>query len=678
VTNYKYTNKLSKEKSLYLLQHAHNPVNWYPWGKEAFEKAKAEDKPVFLSIGYSTCHWCHVMEKESFEDEETAKIFNDNFVCIKVDREQRPDIDSVYMRVCQLLTGSGGWPLSIFMTPDQKPFYAGTYFPKNSRHNILGLTDILNFIAEKWKTNKEELIASGNKLTEILNEEYESKNGIIKENVDEILIDKAFVQFAEAFDKINGGFGGAPKFPSPQNLMFLIYYSQIKNNTAALEMVEHTLTQMYRGGIFDHIGFGFCRYSTDEKWLAPHFEKMLYDNALLLMCYLDLFQVTHKRFYKIIAMKIIDYITRQMTDASGSFYSAQDADSEGIEGKYYLFYKSEIIKLLGVDDGERFCNYFDITNEGNFNRANIPNLLKNKLYDVIDANIEKLIVNVYTYRNSRANLLTDDKIITSWNCMMIIAFAKAYKILGFEIYLKTAQKAQQAIEKYLTDENGLIYGSIREEKVSGYGHLDDYAYYIMALIELYEATYEAYYLKKAIEVYNKMQDQFFDYQNGGYYLSGKQNENLIMRPKDLYDGAVPSGNSVAAYVLVKLSRLTGNMDIENAAIKQINFMAYNAKEYPMGYSFFNIALIKEFNASKELVVVVKTNEEKEYLRKLLNNKFYANLTVIIKNADDNELNEVAPYTASYGLKNDKTTFYICENKTCSAPFNDLLLLEKKL
>lgn len=677
--NYKYTNSLSSQTSPYLLQHAHNPVNWYPWGAEAFEKAKNEDKPIFLSIGYSTCHWCHVMEHESFEDDEVADILNEHFVSIKVDREQRPDIDSVYMRVCQMLTGAGGWPLSIFLTPDQKPFYAGTYFPKNSIHNMLGLTDLLAFIAEKWRDAREDLIASGNKITEILTEDFEHKNEILSENLDEIIIDEAFSQFAESYDKVNGGFGSAPKFPSPHNLMFLLYYSHLKNNKQALKMAEHSLTQMYRGGVFDHIGYGFCRYSTDDKWLVPHFEKMLYDNALLLLCYLDLYQITHNEPYKTVSIKIIDYILKQMTDVRCGFYSAQDADSEGIEGKYYLFSKDEIIKILGSVDGEYFCDYFDITEKGNFeNFKNIPNLLKNKSYDKTDERINALVTKVYEYRQSRMSLLTDDKVITSWNCMMIAAFAKSYKILQNENYLHIAKNAAEFIETNLTDENGLIYASERDGITSGYGHLDDYAYYIMALTELYEATYDEVYLKKSIEIYKIMQEQFYDTQNGGYYLSGKQNESLIMRPKDIYDGATPSGNSAAAYVLLKLSRLTGNADIENASKKQMNFMAYNAKQYPMGYSFFNIALIKDIYPSKELVVVTKTYEEKENIIKLLNKKFYPNLTVIIKTHDSRELDDIAPFTASYGLKNDMTTFYLCENKTCSAPFNDLDTLNDML
>ncbi len=675
----KTPNKLINEKSPYLLQHAYNPVNWYPWGAEAFEKARNEDKPIFLSIGYSTCHWCHVMEHESFEDDEVADILDDHFVSIKVDREQRPDIDSVYMRVCQMLTGAGGWPLSIFLTPDQKPFYAGTYFPKNSIHNMLGLTDLLNFITEKWTDSRMELIASGNKITEILTEEFENKSGVISENLDEIIIDEAFGQFAESYDKINGGFGSAPKFPSPHNLMFLLYYSQLKENKQALQMAEHTLTQMYRGGIFDHIGYGFCRYSTDDKWLIPHFEKMLYDNALLLICYLDLYQITHNELYKTVSIKTIEYILKQMTNSIGGFYSAQDADSEGIEGKHYLFSKDEILKLLGRIDGECFCDYFDITDKGNFEKLNIPNLLKNDRYNSEDEIMDRLIKKVYGYRASRTHLLTDDKIITFWNCMMITAIAKAFKILQNERYLKIAQNAAEFIETYLTDKNsGLICASERDGKTSGYGHLDDYAYYIMALIELYEATYDAAYLKKSVEIYKIMQEQFYDEQNGGYYLSGKQNESLIMRPKEIYDGATPSGNSVAAYILKKLSKLTGNADIENISQKQMYFMAFNAKQYPMGYSFFNIALIKDINPSKELVVVVKTDEEKENIIKMFSEKFYPNLTMIIKTHDSRELDEIAPFTASYGLKNDMTTFYLCENKTCSAPFNDLTRLSDML
>jgi hypothetical protein len=671
-------NKLINESSLYLLQHAYNPVDWYPWGNEAFEKAKSEDKPVFLSIGYSTCHWCHVMEKESFEDEEVARVFNKDYVCIKVDREQRADIDAVYMRVCQMLTGSGGWPLSIFLTPDQKPFYASTYIPKDSKYNMTGLIDLLQMISTKWKNNKTELINSGSKITELLNSQTKNKNTNLIKNIENEIIQHAYMQLAATFDEKNGGFGTAPKFPSPQNILFLIHYHQFKGSPQALEMAEKTLLQMYRGGIFDHIGFGFCRYSTDPKWLVPHFEKMLYDNALLLICYLDLFSITHKIIYKIIALKIMDYILRELTDKTGAFYSAQDADSAGIEGSYYLFSKSEIIDLLGEKEGKYFCNYFNITDQGHFENLNIPNLLNNRLYDSCDNLIEELIVKVFAYRKNRMPLMTDDKIITSWNCMMIAAFAKAYKILGQEKYLMVAINAQKIIETNLTAKNGLLYASMRNNKISGPGHLDDYAYYLFALIELYEVTFEPYFLEKSIKIYEMMQEQFLDRANGGYFLSGKDSEALIARPKETYDGAVPSANSVLAYTLAKLSSLTGKTEIENAAAKQADFMASCAKEYPAGFNFSNIAFMKRIYPSKEVVAVINSKEEAEQIKKIINRKFHPNLSALIKKAGSSNLDKLAEFSAPYELKNKKTTFYVCENNTCEAPMNDISLFERKI
>jgi uncharacterized protein YyaL (SSP411 family) len=577
-----------------------------------------------------------------------------------------------------MLTGSGGWPLSIFMTPNQKPFYAATYIPKTNRFNMTGLLDLLRMIANKWTNNKDELISSSNKITGILNNQIEDKKTVNMNTVEKEIIERAYEQLSAAYDDKNGGFGTAPKFPSPHNMMFLIYYYQMKGSKQALDMAEKTLLQMYRGGIFDHIGFGFCRYSTDSKWLVPHFEKMLYDNALLLICYLDLFLITHKLIYKIIAIKIIDYVLRQLTDKSGAFYSAQDADSDGVEGKYYLFSKSEIIKLLGEEDGSYFCRYFNITWQGNFDGFNIPNLLNNRLYDSCDELIEKLIVKVFAYRKERMSLLTDDKIITSWNCMMITAFAKAYKILGQEQYLLVARRAQKVIEDSLTSSNGVLYASMREEKISGDGHLDDYAYYLLALIELYEATFEPAYLKKSIKVYEQLQAQFLDDANGGYFLSAKDSESLITRPKESYDGAVPSGNSAASYALVRLSALTGNPAIRQAASKQLAYMSANAKEYPMGYDFFNIALMKEIYPSKEIVAITKSKEETELIKRIITKKFQPNLSVLLKTAENHELDEIAEFTASYKLKNEKLTFYICENNTCAEPINDISLFERKL
>jgi len=410
------TNRLQHETSPYLLQHAHNPVDWYPWGEEAFRKAKSEDKPVFLSIGYSTCHWCHVMAHESFEDEEAAEILNRHFISIKVDKEERPDVDSIYMAFCQAFTGSGGWPTSIFMTPDQKPFFAGTYFPKRSRGRMIGFQEVLEAIHEKWESDREALLQQADHLLSHLKQD-EAKEAALSDE----LIESAVRIYKRIYDRKNGGLGPAPKFPTPHNLLFLMTYHERYGDETCLRMAQHTLTQMYRGGLFDHIGFGFCRYSTDERYLAPHFEKMLYDNALLMMAYCQAYTITKKPLYLDIAEKTATYILREMTNPQGGFYSAQDADSEGEEGKYYLFTPEEIVRILGKKEGEAFCRHFDITPSGNFEGKSIPNLLHSAPEDKA---FEPFLEQIYAYRKERHALHLDDKILTTWNALMIAALCR--------------------------------------------------------------------------------------------------------------------------------------------------------------------------------------------------------------------------------------------------------------
>lgn len=590
-------NPLANEISPYLLQHAHNPVEWYPWGVEAFNKAKAEDKPIFLSIGYSTCHWCHVMAHESFEDDGVAEVLNKDYISIKVDKEERPDIDAVYMAVCQGMTGQGGWPLTIIMSPDQKPFFAGTYFPKMKRYNIPGILDILGAITHEWNENREELLKTGDKIINIL--KHQDKNqrktdeSELEGKISEKIIDEARDLFQNNFDNRYGGFGKSPKFPTPHNLMFLLRYYKFNQDQLALDMVEKTLHQMYRGGIYDHIGFGFSRYSTDEKWLAPHFEKMLYDNALLTIIYLETYQITGKELYKTVAENTMTYILREMTNKEGGFYSAQDADSEGVEGKYYVFTPDEIIELLGEEDGKIFNEFFDISDVANFEEGNIPNLIKNNQYESKNGKPQELISKVYEYRLMRTKLHKDDKILTSWNSLMIVAFIKAYKALGDEKYLQVAEKAVKFISEKLTYGNNRLYIRYRDGMSGGQGNLDDYSFYTWALIELYEANFDTTYLDQALKLSNIMKSNFWDEEKGGFYLTSKESESLIYRPKETYDGAMPSGNSVAGYVLIKLSKLTGTSAPKELGLKQLNFLAVRAGAYPAGYSFAMMALMME-------------------------------------------------------------------------------------
>ena len=629
------SNNLANESSPYLLQHKDNPVNWYPWGKEAFEKAKNENKPVFLSIGYSTCHWCHVMVHESFEDTETAELLNKYFVSVKVDREERPDIDSIYMSVCQAMTGGGGWPMSLFLTPEQKPFFAGTYFSKPTFQSLL------KQIHKLWQTEREKLVLSGNEI-----EKAVSRENPVQGEATRSIIDEAYSQIERSFDKKYGGFGNAPKFPMPHNLIFLMDYYRVTDKKQALDMAEYTLTQMYKGGIFDHIGGGFSRYSTDKYYLAPHFEKMLYDNALLIISYINAYAVTNNEMYKEIAERTAEYIMREMTDGQCGFYSAQDADSEGEEGKYYTFNYDEIPELLGKEAGEKFNDYYGITKHGNFEGKNIPNLLGNS---EIDNRMLEYLPKVYEYRKSRTKLHLDDKILTSWNGLMIAAFARLYRIIGDSKYLDTAEKACGFIEEKLAEGNTL-YVSYRNGRRGNLGFIDDYAFYIHALICLYEATFKQTYLDRAIELCRKAVNDFYDNKNGGFYLYGSKNEQLIMKPKETYDGAIPSGNSVMAYNLVMLSQLTDG-DFSDIKEKQLEFMAGATEDYPSGYCFYMSALLMNINPPTHIVCALADECV----------PFPVNAVVrVIEGGNEN-----------YSIVNGRTTYYVCKDNKCLPPTNDL-------
>lgn len=646
MTSTKELNRLSNEKSPYLLQHADNPVDWYPWGSDAFQKAKEENKPVFLSIGYSTCHWCHVMAHESFEDEDVAKILNEKFVSIKVDKEERPDIDSIYMNVCQTLTGSGGWPTSIFMTPEQKPFYAGTYFPKKSRLGMIGFTDLILGISKKWNENKTELVEASDEILKALNEQTSEKA-----SVSEDLVANTVSIFKKIFDETYGGFGNAPKFPSPHNLMFLMSYYRYKNDRTVMNMVEKTLLQMYKGGIFDHIGFGFSRYSTDRHFLVPHFEKMLYDNALLLLSYTIAYDITKNELYKTIAEKTVTYCLRELSHPDGGFYCAQDADSDGVEGKYYALDYDEITTLLGNNIGAKFNDYYGITKNGNFEGKNIPNLISQNTFS---NDFEEYLPKIYQYRKTRTNLHLDDKILTSWNSLMIAALAVMYRVFNDDKYIEAAKKSCCFIDNSLSDGDNLFV-SYRNGKVSSNGFLDDYAFYIYALINMYEATFEKSYLERAIKLSNKTLQSFYDKENGGFFLYGDDSEQLISKPKETFDGAIPSGNSVMTYNLIKLFAFTNDVQLEKTLESHIKYMSSATADYYTGNSFYLLSLLMYTHPQKSIVCVLNNKADKEKLKFPLN----SNVKVL-----DNP-------TGDYKLINDKTTFYVCENYSCKPPTNEL-------
>ncbi len=641
------SNRLNNEKSPYLLQHKDNPVDWYPWCDEAFEKAAKEDKPIFLSIGYSSCHWCHVFAHESFEDNEIADILNKYFVSVKVDREERPDIDSVYMSVCQAFTGSGGWPTSIFMTADKKPFFAGTYFPKTSLGRMIGFRELLLWIHDKWEKDRPLLSRQAENIIEHLKEETFSS-----ENATKSLIEDAISQFSVMYDEKDGGFGKAPKFPTPHNIIFLLSYYERYKNPRCLHMAEHTLMQMFRGGIFDHIGYGFCRYSTDKKFLVPHFEKMLYDNALLIMAYCKAYAVTKKPIYLEIAEKTAEYIASEMTSPEGGFYSAQDADSEGEEGKYYLFSPDEIIKLLGKDQGELFNRHFDISDKGNFEGKNIPNLLHSNLPKNL---FEDCLPTLRQYRKNRYPLHLDDKILTVWNSLMIAALSELYLLSHNKKHLDAAKKADEFISKNLREKDTLFV-SFRDGKRGVQGFIDDYAAYIFAQLHLYKATSDHKYIESAKFFCHKATDHFAD-TSGGFYLYGEDGETLILRPKETYDGAMPSGNSIMAYNLVRLSVLTGNDKFTQLAESQLNFMASHAIKYPAGYAMYLSALLEYYEPPIKITVVSDGKTDSTGLLKDLP-----------KNAIIIHLSEP---TEEFPLKNGKTTYYVCKKHSCMPPVNNL-------
>lgn len=686
----KQPNQLIHEKSPYLLQHAYNPVNWYPWGKEAFEKAKREDKPIFLSIGYSTCHWCHVMNKESFEDETVAKLLNEHYVSIKVDREERPDIDHIYMTVCQAMTGHGGWPLTILMTPDQKPFFAGTYFPKEDKHGRLGLISLLERVAMLWKEERAKAESTGDKMMEGI-KAYLDSSGVGEWNPE--VFDYAFEQFASQFDDLYGGFGIEPKFPRPYDLLFLLrYYKQTKEEEA-LHFVTHTLERMRRGGIFDHLGYGFSRYAVDREWLIPHFEKMLYDQALLVLAYLEAYQVTQDPFFAQVSREIFTYVLRDLRSPEGAFYSAEDADSEGEEGKFYVWTPREIKEVLGEEDGQLFCEVYEVTEEGNFENGTsvlnqihfVPEQVEENFgmsLEELEKKLEKLREKLLKARDKRVRPHRDDKILTSWNGLMIAALARGGRVLDEMEYIEAAAKAAEFIMENLTrKEDGRLLARYRDGEAAYLGYLDDYAFFIWGLIEMYEATFQGMYLKQALKLTQSMIHLFKDSEKGGFYFYGHDAEKLIARPKEVYDGATPSGNSVAAYNLLKLARLTLDEELQKEADQQLQTFAQTVEASPISHSFFLIALQFAHGAHREIVISGKPNDAhtKEMIRVV--QKAYLPNTVFAfdpRGEDPNTVKYWIPRVDGINEETEKAKAYICENFACQAPISDLSELKQQL
>lgn len=654
------SNRLSTERSPYLLQHAENPVDWRPWGPEVFEEAKRTDKPVLLSIGYSTCHWCHVMAHESFEDETVAQAVNAAFLPVKVDREERPDVDAVYMAACLAMNGSGGWPLTVLLTPDQKPFWAGTYLPKDQ------LLHLLRKAARLWREDRAGVLVTGDTLTAHLQQEGQARPGTPSRE----LVRQAVSQFAQSYDERWGGFGAAPKFPTPHNLIFLLRYAQLAKEEHAREMALHTLNNMYRGGLFDHVGGGFSRYSTDQHWLVPHFEKMLYDNALLALAYTEAFQHARCPIYGKITRRTLDYVLRELSGPQGGFCCGQDADSDGVEGKYYALTPDELAQALGGVDGLRFCQWYGITPEGNFEGKSIPNLLGQSQFNQDPEDMAALREQVYAYRLSRTALHRDDKVLTAWNGLAMAALARAGLVLDEPWYLDAARQTAEFLAEKLTTSDGRLLARWRDGDAAHPGKLDDYAFLAYGLLELYSATFDASYLTRAVGLADCLLKLFFDGERGGFYPYASNGEQLLTRTKEAYDGAMPSGNSIAALVLFRLSRLTGEMRWREAADLQLSWLAGAAEGYPAGHSFAMLACLEELWPTAELVITAQKPPEE--LRGFLREAPRLGLTVLVKTQENaGTLAALAPFTKDYPIPAQGAQYYLCQGGACAQPVDSI-------
>jgi hypothetical protein len=673
-------NHLIRETSPYLLQHAHNPVDWYPWGDEATKKARDENKPIFLSVGYSSCHWCHVMEHESFENDDIAKIMNENFVSIKVDREERPDLDDIYQKVCQMATGQGGWPLSVFLTPDQKPFYVGTYFPILDSYGRPGFGSILMQLAQAWREKPGDVKKAADNFMVNL-QQAEAVTAPAKP--ERAILDEAAVNLIQIADNTYGGFGNAPKFPNAANLSFLLRYSKISKITKFSEFVFKTLHKMGSGGIFDQIGGGFHRYSTDARWLAPHFEKMLYDNALLPIVYAEAYQLTKDPFYLDVVKKTLGFVLREMTSPDGGFYSALDADSEGEEGKYYLWSKKEITEILGKDAGV-FCLYFDVTDGGNFEGRTILNnnisasttafhfgMTEDNVRKIVEEGSQKLLA----AREKRIRPGLDDKILTSWNGLMISAFAKAYRVTDDSSYLEAATRCIEFVEKNLLSGTRLLR-TYKNGEAKLQAYLEDYAYFIGSLIDVFEITADQRYLSTATNLGFYLVEHFWDENGRGFYFTADDHEHLIIRPKNNYDLSMPSGNSVAANCMLKLYHLTQQDRFLEIATKTIESFTLAAAENPFGFGYLLNTIYLYLQNPTEITLLNTADKE---IYDLLTKKFLPE-AILVTVPTKNNLDSLSKYAFFAGKEfpSDKTTVYVCRNFTCSLPLQDAAEIEHLL
>ncbi|MDA7921942.1 thioredoxin domain-containing protein [Verrucomicrobiales bacterium] len=669
-------NRLVFSQSPYLLQHARNPVDWWPWGEEAFEQARRENKMIFLSIGYTTCHWCHVMEHESFEDEEVAALINENCIAVKVDREERPDIDEVYMQITQAITGGGGWPMTVMLTPEKHAFFAGTYFPKETVAGRPGIKKVVSELAKAWDERREEVDSTALNISEQMGQMMGGSPGA---DLDPSVFHTAFTQFGSRYDEEWGGFAMRPKFPVPPNLMFLMRYAQRADSEEALAMAEKTLTEMRRGGVYDHIGFGIHRYSTDREWLVPHFEKMLYDQAMVSTAFVEAYELTGKERYARAAREILEYVERDMTDELGGFFSAEDADSEGEEGKFYVWSTEEVVEVLGEEDSEFFMEMFRLEEEGNFidevarkkTGVNIPHL-REELLDEARDRFETLRVKLFDRREGRVHPQKDDKILTDWNGLMISAYAKAAQAFGDDNYATIATKAADFVLEKLRTEDGRLMKRYRQGEAGLAAHLEDYAFMIWGLIDLYETTFDVRYLDQAITFQNMLDEHFWDEEAGGYFTVADDGEQLIVRAKKLYGGAIPSGNAVSVGNLARLYRMTGQPAFGQRVDELIRAFSGEIGQNSMVYPLVMTWLDFHLEPGHEIVISAPTLEKAEPMIKALRNGFRPGQVVLVRTEENADaLARIAAFTETQAPENGKATAYVCRSFACKLPTTDI-------
>ncbi len=678
-------NRLIFEKSPYLLQHAENPIDWHPWGDEAFDRARREDKPVFVSIGYSTCHWCHVMEHESFEDEEVARTLNRAFVSIKVDREERPDVDATYMTVCQMMTGGGGWPLNLLLTPQRTPFFAATYLPREGRRGMPGFIPLLEKVAQMWANDRARLVQSADEvksaLERLLREEY------AEGELGETPLRGAFDDFLQNFDRQNGGFGDAPKFPTPHNLSFLLRYAQRTGEEQALNMALRTLQAMRLGGIYDQLGFGLHRYSVDARWLVPHFEKMLYDQALTALACLDAFQISGDDFFGQSAREILAYVQRDLAGPDGGFCCGEDADSEGAEGTFYVWTPAQIEEILGADLAAVFCRSYGITAEGNFEGKNIPHLREDLAalaqeagvrLDELAATLEQARSPLFEARQGRIRPHRDDKIITSWNGLTIAALARAAAIFEDRTALAAAISAANFVLERMRTPQGRLLRRYRAGEAAIPAFLEDYAFFVWGLIEIYMADFDPSILRSAVELTEEMEKLFAD-AKGGYFDNGADAEEVLVRGKSAQDGALPSGNSVAALNLYRLADLTGNASFENRAERLLRAHLPQVERYPSAFTQMLIALDYALGPRQQIVLVPGDDERPlAEMLQALRRRFLPCTVVVLHRPGDAVLEGISSIVEGKESVEGRAAAYVCMDRSCRAAVTSVAELEELL